>query len=57
MESHHIILEIENIVQERRELYLSPLVEIVEIKVEKGFAASPVNGDGFGTGNWGSGTW
>ncbi len=49
--------EIENSSAESKEFYLSPVVEIIEIKVEKGFAASPVGDGGSGTGDWGGGTW
>jgi hypothetical protein len=55
MESHRVIVGIENSVQDGKEAYLSPIVEIIEIKVEKGFAASPVDGGGSSTGDWGGG--
>jgi len=57
MEANPIIIEIENSATEGKELYYSPNVEIIEVKVEKGFAASPVGSGGSGTGDWGSGTW
>ncbi len=37
-----------------KELYLSPQMEVYEIKVEKGFAASSAPGSTIN--NWGSGT-
>jgi hypothetical protein len=49
--------EIENSSESTKELYQAPLVEIIEVKVEKGFAASPVDNGGSGTGNWNPGTW
>ena len=53
MEPNIVILE------KGKELYQSPNVEIIEVKVEKGFAASPspVGSGGSSTGDWGSGTW
>jgi len=57
MESNRFIIEIENSSEERKELYHAPSVEIIEVKVEKGFAASTVGNGGSGTGDWGSGTW
>jgi len=56
MESHHIIVENENAIK-KKELYSSSTMEIIEVKVEKGFAASPVSSGGSGTGDWGSGSW
>jgi len=56
LESHHIIVENGNAIK-RKEFYCSPTVEIIEVKVEKGFAASPVSSGGSGTGDWGSGSW
>lgn len=41
---------------EKKEMYVAPEVEILEVSVEKGFAASPINGpdtgdsDGDGSG-------
>jgi hypothetical protein len=55
MKSNRIDVEIENSDHELKELYHSPKVEIIEVKVEKGFAASPVDGGGSSTGDWGSG--
>ena len=55
MESKRVIVEIENSVKEQKELYQAPKLEIIEIKVEKGFAASPVDGGGSSTGDWGGG--
>jgi hypothetical protein len=50
-------IEIENPATEGKEIYDSPKTEIIEIKVEKGFAASPT-GSGDSTSNdWGAGTW
>jgi hypothetical protein len=48
---------IENSPKEGKEFYDAPEVEIIEVKVEKGFAASEVGSGGSGTGDWGSGTW
>ena len=47
------------IVEIGKELYQSPNMEIIEVKVEKGFAASPspVGSGGSGIGDWSSGTW
>jgi len=55
MELNRIIPEIENSVQEAKELYQAPNVEIIEVKVEKGFAASPAEGGSSGSFDWGSG--
>ena len=57
MKSDRIISEIESSAEERKELYHAPSVEIIEVKVEKGFAQSTVGNGGSGTGDWGSGTW
>jgi hypothetical protein len=57
MESNLKLSKSENSSEEKKELYQSPKVEILEIKVEKGFAASTVDTGGSGTGDWGSGTW
>ena len=40
-----------------KESYLPPQLNIIEVKVEKGFAQSPVGDGGRGTGDWGGGTW
>jgi hypothetical protein len=50
-------MNLENSEKEKKELYVSPKVEIIEIRVEKGFAASPVGSGTFGNDSWGSGTW
>jgi len=57
MEAKRVIVEIEHSVKEQKELYQAPKLEIIEVKVEKGFAASTVDGGGSGssTGDWGSG--
>jgi hypothetical protein len=57
MESYRVIIPNEILSDKRKELYLSPQAEILEVKVEKGFAASQVGNGGSGTGDWGSGTW
>ncbi len=49
--------QIENSSAEIKEFYLSPVVEIIEVKVEKGFALSPLGDGGSGTGDWGGGAW
>ena len=38
-------------------IYETPQVEIIEVEVEKGFATSPDNGDGGGTGDDFTGGW
>jgi hypothetical protein len=55
MKSDRMNVEIENSDHETKELYHSPKVELIEVKVEKGFAASPVGDGGSSTGDWGSG--
>ena len=40
---------------EKKEMYVAPEVEILEVSVEKGFAASPLEDDG-GVGIEGGGT-
>jgi hypothetical protein len=57
MKLHRINAEIENSAEDKQELYQAPDMEIIEVKVEKGFAASTVGNGGSGTGDWGSGTW
>lgn len=57
MELNCIKVENENPSQVKKELYLSPQVEIIEIKIEQGFAASPVGSGGSGAGDWGWGSW
>ncbi len=57
MESHYPIIENENSFENAKELYYAPNVEILELKVEKGFAASTVDNGGSGTDDWGSGNW
>jgi len=57
MKLHRINAEIENSAEDKQELYQAPNMEIIEVKVEKGFAASTVGNGGSGTGDWGSGTW
>ena len=37
--------------------YETPQVEVIEVEVEKGFAASPGNGDGTGSGDDYTGGW
>ena len=38
-------------------VYTAPVVEVIEVEVEKGFAASPGNGDGTGSGDDYTGGW
>ena len=57
MESFRCLVDNELSVNGEKATYISPGVDIIEIKVEKGFAASPVEGGGSGTGDWGGGTW
>ena len=56
MELHLFNVEVENSDQEKKELYHSPKLEIIEVKVEKGFAASVGNGSSGNT-DWGHDTW
>jgi hypothetical protein len=57
MGSNRINLEIENSAKEGKEFYDAPKVEIIEVKVEKGFAASPTGSGDSTPGDWGTGTW
>jgi hypothetical protein len=42
---------------QKKKAYISPQVEILEIKIEKGFAASPVGSGGSSASDWGWGSW
>ena len=57
MESNYNFVVIKDSSQGGKEVYLSPQVDILEIKVEKGFAASPVGSGSSGASDWGYGTW
>ncbi len=57
MESFQYVHTIEETFVIAKELYFPPQLNIIEVKVEKGFAASPVGDGGSGTGDWGGGTW
>lgn len=57
MESNYSFIVIQDSPQGKKEKYISPQADILEIKAEKGFAASPVGSGGFSPSDWGSGTW